>query len=58
MGARVAFAVAALLATAALAACGGGADGDGDGEREGGEGHANDPFYGVIQRSRCRVAPS
>jgi hypothetical protein len=48
MGVRVAFAVAALLATAALAGCGGGADGDGDGDREGGEGHANDPFYGVI----------
>jgi hypothetical protein len=48
MGARVAFAVAALVATAALAACGGSADGDGDGDREGGEAHANNPFYGVI----------
>jgi hypothetical protein len=48
VGARVAFAVAALLATAALAACGGGADGDGDGDRKGGEGHATYPLYGVI----------
>jgi polysaccharide biosynthesis protein PslG len=56
MRARVAFAVA-LLATAALAACGGGARGDGDRDREGGQGHANDPFYGVISAEPLPDAP-
>jgi hypothetical protein len=46
MRARLALALAALLATALIGGCGGG-DGD-DGGGDGGEARANDPFYGVI----------